>query len=121
MPQVADRVYETTTTTGTGAVTLAGAITGYQAFSTVFSTGQGVYYTIEAVDGSGTPTGDWEVGIGTFTASGTTLSRDTVTASSNGGALVNFAAGTKRVFADFSALAAQRVFSQVFYLMYGTE
>lgn len=91
MPLVADRVAETTTTTGTGTVTLAGAKTGYQAFTTAFSTGANVYYCI-------TDNTDWEVGVGTFTTAGTTLSRDSIFASSNAGAAVNWGAGTKDVF-----------------------
>lgn len=94
---VKDRVKETTTTTGTGTVTLAGAVAGFQSFSAV-GTGNTTYYAI--VDQ--TP-GAWEVGIGTYTASGTTLSRTTVLASSNAGALVSFGAGTKDVFVTYPA------------------
>jgi len=89
---LADRVKESTSTTGTGTVTLAGAVIGYQSFSVV-GDGNITYYTI-----AGQGTNEWEVGIGTYTASGTTLSRDTVLASSNSGSLVNFSAGTKDVF-----------------------
>jgi len=89
---LADRVRETTTTTGTGAVTLLGAFTGYQSFSAI-GNGNSTYYTIADQNGS-----NWEVGIGTYTSSGTTLSRDTVLASSNSGSLVTFTAGTKDVF-----------------------
>ena len=92
-----DRVQETTTTTGTGTVTLAGAVTGFQSFAAV-GNGNSTYYTIAAQSGS-----DWEVGIGTYTSSGTTLSRDTVLSSSNSGSLVNFSAGTKNVFVTFPA------------------
>jgi len=91
----ADRVKETTTTTGTGTITLAGASAGYQSFAAI-GNGNTTYYTIAA--GS-----QWEVGIGTYTAAGTTLSRDTVLASSSGGALVNFSAGVKDVFCDYPA------------------
>lgn len=94
---VADRVLETTTTTGTGTVTLAGAATGYQSFA-VIGNGNTTYYTIADQSGS-----NWEVGIGTYTSSGTTLSRDTVLASSNSNALVNFGAGTKNVFVTYPA------------------
>jgi len=94
---LADRVQETTTTTGTGTVTLAGAVSGFQSFSVV-GNGNTTYYTI--VDSS---TGDWEVGLGTYTSSGTTLSRTTVLSSSNSGSLVNFAAGTKTVFVTYPA------------------
>lgn len=93
--KVADRVQETTTTTGTGTVTLAGAATGYRAFSAAFTVGDEVYYAIEL--GS-----EWEVGIGTL-ATSTTLSRDTVLDSSNAGALVNFSAGTKKVWSNAPA------------------
>jgi hypothetical protein len=89
---LADRVKETTTTTGTGTITLAGASTGYQSFAVV-GNGNTTYYTISGQTGS-----EWEVGIGTYTSSGTTLARTTVLSSSNSGSLVNFSAGTKDVF-----------------------
>jgi hypothetical protein len=89
---LADRVKETTTTTGTGTVTLLGASTGYQSFSAI-GNGNSTYYTI-----AGQTSSEWEVGIGTYTSSGTTLSRTTVLSSSNSGSLVNFSAGTKDVF-----------------------
>ena len=92
-----DRVKETSTTTGTGTITLAGAVSGYQSFSAIGNTNS-TYYTI-----AGQGTTEWEVGIGTYTSSGTTLSRDTVLASSNSGSLVNFSAGTKDVFCDYPA------------------
>lgn len=92
-----DRVKETTTTTGTGTVTLGGAATGFQSFS-VIGNGNTTYYAI--VDAA---TGAWEVGLGTYTASGTTLSRTIVFESSNSGSLVNFAAGTKEVFVTYPA------------------
>ena len=94
---LADRVRETTTTTGTGTVTLAGAVLGFQTFSAI-GNGNTTYYTI-----AGIGTSEWEVGIGTYTSSGTTLSRTTVLASSNSGSLVNFSAGTKDVFCDYPA------------------
>jgi len=92
-----DRVKETTTTTGTGTITLAGASTGYQSFS-VIGDGNTTYYTI-----AGQTSSEFEVGIGTYTLSGTTLSRTTVLSSSNGGSLVNFSAGTKDVFVTYPA------------------
>lgn len=92
-----DRVKETTTTTGTGTVTLAGAVTGYQSFSAI-GNGNTTYYCIAGQSGS-----EWEVGIGTYTSAGTTLSRDTVLASSNAGSLVTFSAGTKDVFVTYPA------------------
>jgi hypothetical protein len=94
---LADRVKETTTTTGTGTVTLLGASTGYQSFAAVGNANT-TYYTIAGQTGS-----EWEVGIGTYTSSGTTLSRDTVLASSNSGSLVTFSAGTKDVFVTYPA------------------
>lgn len=97
---LADRVKETTTVTGTGTATLLGAATGFQSFSAI-GNGNTTYYTIAAQSGS-----EWEVGIGTYTSSGTTLSRDTVLASSNSGSLVNFSAGTKDVFCDYPAKRA---------------
>ena len=92
---VKDRVQETTTTIGTGTITLAGAVTGFQSFS-VIGNANTTYYTIAA--GS-----EFEVGIGTYTASGTLLSRDTILESSNGGAAVNFSAGIKNVFVTYPA------------------
>lgn len=92
-----DRVKETSTTTGTGTITLAGAVAGFQSFSSI-GNGNTTYYAIVTQ----TP-GDWEVGIGTYTSAGTTLSRDTILASSNGGAAVNFAAGIKEVFVTYPA------------------
>lgn len=92
---VADRVQETTTSTGTGVITLAGAVTGFQSFAAV-GNGNTTFYTI-------TDNTNWEVGIGTYTSSGTTLSRDTVLSSSNSGSLVNFGAGTKNVFVTYPA------------------
>lgn len=95
---LADRVRETTTTTGTGTVSLGGAVTDYQSFS-VIGTGNTTYYTI-----AGTGTGEWEVGIGTYTSGApSTLARTTVLASSNSGSAVNFSAGTKDVFCDYPA------------------
>jgi hypothetical protein len=88
---IADRVRETTSTTGTGALTLGGPFSGFQGFS-VIGDGNNTYYAI-----SDPNTGAWEVGIGTYTASGNTLSRDAVLSSSNSGSPVTFVAGTKDV------------------------
>jgi len=90
---LADRVRETTTTAGTGAVSLAGAVSGFQTFSAAIGNANNTYYTI-----ADPITGAWEVGIGTYTSSGNTLSRDTVLSSSNSGSLVTFAANSKDVF-----------------------
>ena len=92
-----DRVKVLATTTGTGTFTLGAAVTGFQDFS-VIGNGNTTYYTIAA---QATP--DWEVGIGTYTASGTLLSRDTILESSNSGAAVDFPAGTKDVFVTYPA------------------
>lgn len=88
---IADRVRETTSSIGTGAVTLGGPYAGFQPFS-VLGNGNTTYYAI--IDPT---TGDWEVGIGTYTSSGNTLSRTTVLSSSNSGSLVTFGAGVKDV------------------------
>ena len=90
---VKDRVKETTATTGTGTLTLAGALTGFQSFSSALSDGDTTYYAIFE-----SSTGEWEVGLGTFTSSGTTLARTTVLASSNSGSAVNLTAGSAEVF-----------------------
>lgn len=92
---VADRVRETTSVTGTGTATLLGAVLGFQTFSAVGNANT-TYYCI-----AGQGTSEWEVGIGTYTASGTTLARTTVLTSSNAGALVNFSAGTKDAFVTY--------------------
>lgn len=96
---LADRVLETTAVAGTGDASLGGAVLGYQPFS-VIGGGNTTYYTIVAIDSNGTPTGEWEVGIGTYITSGNKISRDTVLSSSNGGALVYFPSGTKQIFLD---------------------
>jgi len=91
---IADRVKETSTTTGTGTLTLGGAATGYQTFSAAIGSGNTCYYAI-TLDSA------WEVGIGTVGTG--TLTRDTILASSNAGAAVSFGAGTKDVFATYPA------------------
>jgi hypothetical protein len=92
-----DRVRDVTTTTGTGTVTLSGtAPTGYRSFASGVGNGNTTYYTIVAG-------AEWEVGLGTFTSSGNTLSRDVVYSSSNSNNLVNFSAGTKDVFVTYPA------------------
>ena len=92
-----DRVKETTTTTGTGTVTLGGAVTGFQSFA-VIGDANTTYYTIAAQSGS-----EWEVGIGTYTSSGTTLARTTVLSNSSGTepSALSFSAGTKDVFVTY--------------------
>jgi len=94
---LADRVKETTTTAGTGTVTLLGASAGFQSFAVVGNANT-TYYTI-----AGQTTSEWEVGIGTYTSSGTTLARTTVLSNSSGTqpSALNFAAGTKDVFVTY--------------------
>ena len=94
---IADRVRESSTTTGTGSIALGGAVTGYQTFGSVLTTGDTTYYTIADQGGA-----NWEVGIGTFT-SPSTLARTTILSSSNGGSIVTFTAGTKDVFISLPA------------------
>jgi hypothetical protein len=90
-----DRVQETTATTGTGTFTLAGAKTGFQSFANI-GDGNDTYYC--CTDGT-----DYEVGIGTYTASGTTLTRTTILDSTNGGSAVNWSAGSRDIFCTMPA------------------
>jgi len=94
---LADRVKESTTTTGTGTVTLLGAAPGFQSFA-VIGNANTTYYTI-----AGQTTSEWEVGIGTYTASGTLLARTTVLSNSSATepSALSFAAGTKDVFVTY--------------------
>mgnify|MGYP005709529107 CR=1 FL=1 len=94
---IADRVKESTTTTGTGTITLAGAVTNFETFTANLSNSDTTYYAI--VDNTNN---DFEVGLGTFTSSGTTLARSVI-ASSNSNNLVDFGAGTKEVFITIPA------------------
>lgn len=109
-----DRVKETTATTGTGTVTLAGAAAGYQSFSAI-GNGNTTYYCIAGQTGT-----EWEVGIGTYTSAGTTLSRTTVLASSNSGSAVNFSAGNKDVFVTYPAGRSVNYESTGVYVLIGT-
>lgn len=99
-----DRVKETSTTTGTGTLTLAGAVSGFRSFTSVFSDGDTMFYGI--IDQSGA---NWEVGLGTFTASGTKLARTTIISSSNANAAVNFTSAALYVFNDYPATALSLV------------
>lgn len=100
MPYVVkDRVKVTSTTTGTGTFTLGAAVAGFQSFAAI-GNGNQTYYCI-------TNNTDWEVGIGTYTSSGTTLSRDTVLESSNSNNKVNWSAGSKDVFCTYPADATE--------------
>ena len=94
-----DRVKETSTTTGTGTLNLAGAVTGFQTFVAGIGNSNTTYYAIAHQTAD-----EWEVGVGTITdASPDTLARSSIISSSNSGAAVDFAAGTKDVFCTFPA------------------
>lgn len=93
---VYDRVQETTTTSGTGSVTLLGAVSGFQSFAVVGNTNT-TYYTI--TDGA-----QWEVGIGTYSTSGPTLARTTVLSNSNGNTSpITLSGGLAQVFVTYTA------------------
>ncbi|WP_210482783.1 tail fiber protein [Microvirga antarctica] len=96
---IADRVRETSTTTGTGALTLLGGVSGFQGFATAMAIGDSCWYAIAGG-------AQWETGQGILTAANT-LSRTTVFASSSAGSLVNFAAGSKDVYMTLPAKALQ--------------
>ena len=98
---LADRVQETTTTTGTGTVTLNGAVTQYRSFSSAVGANNTTYYAI--IDGNGTA---WEVGLGTIGSGGTTLVRTTILSSSNSNLVISLSASTHSIFGDFPAYAA---------------
>ena len=116
-----DRVREQASTTGTGTFTLSGsAYDGYRTFASCVPDGSVVYYCIH-----NTATGfenEWEVGYGTYTLSGNTLSRTSIMASSNSGSAVNFSAGTKEVFITYPAEMAvyEGIDNKVANAAYGT-
>jgi hypothetical protein len=93
---LADRVKETTTTTGTTDFVLSGADTGFQTFSAGVGANNTTYYAVAL--GS-----DYEIGLGTLSSDGLTLARTTVLQSSNSDAKVSFAAGAKYVFVTYPA------------------
>ena len=93
---VADRVQETTNSTGTGAYTLGGAVPGFQTFASEVSNADTVYYSI-------TDNVDFEVGLGTYASSGGTITRTTVFTSSNSNSAVNWGVGTKNIFLTYPA------------------
>ena len=95
MSKVFDRVKELSTTTGTGAFDLDGAVPGFQRFGAVLSNNDTTFYAISADDGK------WETGLGTY--ANDTLTRTTVFESSAGGSSVSFAAGSKDVFIAYPA------------------
>ena len=92
---VKDRVQQTSTTTGTSDFLLTGSVVGFQTFAAIGNTNT-TYYS--SVDPS---TGDWEVGIGTYSTTGPTLTRTTVLSSSASGSKVSFGAGPKVVFCAY--------------------
>lgn len=94
---LADRVQETCTSPGTGAVSLLGALTGFKTFSSSIGNGNTCYYTIADQNG-----GNWEVGIGTYTSSGNTLTR-TTPISGSAATPVNFSSGSQNVFVTYPA------------------
>jgi len=98
---VADRVKETSTTTGTGTYALDGAVAGFDTFAVGIGDGNQCYYTV-------TDDADWEVGIGTVAdpTSGATLTRDIILASSTGGAAISWTVGTRDVFVTIPATSA---------------
>jgi len=96
---ISDRVKETTTTTGTGTYSLGGAVTGFETFTANLSNSDTTYYACS--DGT-----DFEVGLGTFTSSGTTLARTTILASSNSNNAVSWSSGTRTIFCTLPAAKA---------------
>ncbi len=93
---VSDRIKETTTTTGTGTYTLGGAVTGFETFTANLNNSDTTYYA--CTDGT-----DFEVGLGTFTSSGTTLARTTILSSSNSNNAVSWSSGTRTIFCTLPA------------------
>ena len=93
---LSDRIKETTTTTSTGTYTLGGAVSGFETFTANLSNGDTTYYC--CTDGT-----DFEVGLGTFASSGTTLARTTIISSSNSNNAVSWSSGTKTIFCCYPA------------------
>jgi hypothetical protein len=108
----AERVLQTSTTNGTGSLTLGDPVTGYRSFASVMSNGDTCYYSIVKVSDSGRPLGDWEVGLGTLT-NATTFARTTVLQSTNGGNAVDFTDGLKYVFLSFTAVEAAEIYTKL--------
>jgi hypothetical protein len=99
VPLTADRVKESSASTGLGPLTLGGAATGFRSFESAFGLGVEFWYAVSSAGGA-----EWEVGIGSLSATAT-LVRGSVLASSSGGAAVAFSAGPKDVFATIPASA----------------
>ena len=97
-----DRVKETSTTTGTGTLTFAGATSGFETFSAGIGNSNTTYYAVVNTD---TPT-EWEVGLGTLAGDSSTIARTTVISSSNSDSAVDFGAGTKEIFCTLPASKA---------------
>ena len=93
-----DRVKETTTTTGTGTFTLAGAVTGFETFGTGIGNSNTTYYAVTLPGSS-----EFEVGLGTLSSDSSTLARTTIISSSNSDSAVNFSSGTKTIFCTIPA------------------
>ena len=93
-----NRVRELTSTTGTGAVTLGGAVGGFQTFAAGIGNDNTTYYAISINSEN-----EWEVGLGTLNADSSTLTRTSVLESSNGDAAVDFSAGSKEIFCTLPA------------------
>jgi hypothetical protein len=94
---IADLVKETSTTTGTGSYTLAGAVSAFRSFGTVMSNNDTTFYKAEMG-------ADWEIGVGTWLTGGT-LARTTIIESTNGNAAVNWGAGTKTLWINAPAVS----------------
>lgn len=100
---IAGRIAETTITTGTGAYTVGGVFNpSYKTFASRMAVSDFCYCMVEAVDGNGVPTGDWEEGLYTYSAANT-LARTEIHASSNNDGPVNWQAGTKRIYMAVTA------------------
>ena len=93
-----DRVKETTTTTGTGTLTLGGAVTGFETFAAGVGNSNTTYYAVTLPG-----TAEFEVGLGTLSSDSSTIARSTVISSSNSDSAVNFSAGTKTIFCTIPA------------------
>jgi len=113
---IVDRVQETTAVTGTGDAVLLGAVSGYKAFSAV-GNGNSTYYCISAVN-----PGEWEIGLGTYSTVGPTLTRDAVYSNSlDTTAKVNFSAGTKNIFVTSpTAILSKLLVAQALVISNGT-
>lgn len=103
--KISNRIQETSLTTGTGVFTLQGALVNFRSFSSAFSDGDLIYYSIISQNGS-----EWETGIGTFNTPNQ-LTRTTVQESSNANALVNFSGGIKLVVQSPTASWAEDIVS----------